>query len=369
MLSLLRQTSATLPGVVRTASVCRRWYTAPIAAETLTPEFEEILKRLQGGDRAALARSITCVESTRADHRAQAQLMLEKLARSKKTHRHTGTFRIGLSGPPGAGKSTFIEAIGQHITSLGHKLAVLAIDPSSSRTGGSILGDKTRMDTLSINPNAYIRPSASRGTLGGVARNTCEAVVMCEAAGYDIVLIETVGVGQSEVTVADMVDMFVLLMPPAAGDELQGIKRGVMELAQMVMVNKADGDLLPAANRAAAEIISALKILRPINPNWQAEVLSVSARNNKGIADAWNVMMEYRRVMTETGDLERVRAHQRRVHMWNYINQELAEQFRNNQNVQTKLSLFEHQVISGELPAGRAADRLIDAFLRGPDEL
>ena len=251
-------------------------------------DIEATSKAVLAGDRRALARAITLVESARADHRAQALTLLGHLG----THRQA--LRIGLSGTPGVGKSTFIEVFGLMLTAQGLRVAVLAVDPSSARSGGSILGDKTRMERLSRDPRAFIRPSPARSTLGGVARRSREAVALCEAAGFDIVLIETVGVGQSETMVAELCDLFVLLMAPAGGDELQGVKRGIMEMADLILVNKADGDLKPAATRTAADYAGALRLLRrrPQDPEGYPRALCVSALASEGLVDAWAALQD-----------------------------------------------------------------------------
>lgn len=244
-------------------------------------------KRIIAGERRALARAITLIESARADHRAQATALLEAVKGAGRQ-----ALRIGLSGTPGVGKSTFIEAFGMMLTGQGLRVAVLAVDPSSTRSGGSILGDKTRMEMLSRDPNAFIRPSPSQTTLGGVARRSREAVMLCEAAGYDVVLVETVGVGQSETMVAEMADLFVLLLAPAGGDELQGVKRGIMEIADIILVNKADGDLLPAATRTCADYTGALRLLRKRNsdPEGFPKAMLVSAVTGEGLESAWGEM-------------------------------------------------------------------------------
>jgi LAO/AO transport system kinase len=249
------------------------------------------------GDRATIARAITLVESRRAEHREQAQAMLVRLLP------HAGAaHRVGITGVPGVGKSTFIEALGIHLTQQGRRVAVLAVDPTSGRTGGSILGDKTRMTALGQDPHAFIRPSPSAGTLGGVARATRESMVVVEAAGYDVVLVETVGVGQSEVTVAEMVDLFLVLMLPGAGDELQGIKKGILEIADLLVVNKADGDNRDRALRAAREYKSALHILQAHDPHWTARVLTCSALAKQGVDTVWATVEEHRRVLQAAGD-------------------------------------------------------------------
>src|SRR5829696_3615620 len=245
----------------------------------------ELAQEVIAGDRRALARAITLAESTRPDHRAEAEALLaEVLPRSG------AAVRVGISGAPGAGKSTLIEALGTHLVAEGQRVAVLAVDPSSTRSGGSILGDKTRMEQLTRSPDAFVRPSPTGGTLGGVARRTREAMLLCEAAGFDVVLVETVGVGQSEVKVAAMVDLFLVIVAPGGGDELQGIKRGIMELADLIVVNKADGDLAPAAGRAASDLRHAVHLLRPKRASWEVDVLTASALTGAGIAELWEAI-------------------------------------------------------------------------------
>src|SRR3954454_24463100 len=246
----------------------------------------ELAQHVINGDRRALARAITLAESTRSDHRAEAEALLEQVLPHA-----GGAVRVGISGAPGAGKSTFIEALGTHLVAHDHRVAVLAVDPSSTRSGGSILGDKTRMEQLTRSPDAFVRPSPTGGTLGGVARRTREAMLLCEAAGFDVVLVETVGVGQSEVAVAGMVDLFLLLLAPAAGDELQGVKRGIVELADLVVVNKADGELAAAATRTAADYGNAVHIVRPVG-TWTPRVLLSSALTGAGIEDVWATVDE-----------------------------------------------------------------------------
>ena len=248
----------------------------------MPPELEDLATDVRRGDRRALARAITIVESTRSDHRSQATALVDALLPDAGRAR-----RIGISGVPGAGKSTLIEALGLHAIAAGHRVAVLAVDPSSSISGGSILGDKTRMADLGRHPDAFIRPTPAAGTLGGVARRTREAMVLCEAARFDIVIVETVGVGQSEVAVADLVDLFVLVASPAGGDELQGIKRGIMELADVIAVNKADGDLADAAQRSASDLRHAVHLLRPKRPAWEVAVLTCSALTGAGVPALW----------------------------------------------------------------------------------
>ncbi len=261
--------------------------------------------KLLATDRATLARAITLMESTRDDHQAEAQTLLAAIL--PKTGK---SLRIGITGVPGVGKSTFIESFGLHAIAQGHKVAVLAVDPSSSKSGGSILGDKTRMAGLAQHDDAFIRPSPTGGSLGGVARRTRESVMLCEAAGYDIIIVETVGVGQSETEVADMVDMFVLLLLPGSGDELQGIKKGIVELADMIVVNKADGDLELQAKRVRTDYSAALKLLHPSSANWQPKVVTCSALTGKGIPELWQSVMEFGVIMTKSGELKNRRGEQ-----------------------------------------------------------
>ncbi len=269
-----------------------------------------LLEPVQQGSRPALARAVTLIESTRADHRIEANLLLDRLAAKQIESGRGHALRIGISGTPGVGKSTFIEALGMSLTEAGSKVAVLAVDPSSSRTGGSILGDKTRMERLTRQPNAFIRPSPTSGTLGGVAQRTAEVMSLVEAAGYDVVIVETVGVGQSEIAVADMTDLFVLLVAPAGGDDLQGIKRGVMELVDLVVVNKADGDLVALANHTAADYRHALGLLRPRRGVTPPSVLTCSALGATGISEIWNEVVETWQELASSGELEHLRASQ-----------------------------------------------------------
>lgn len=323
---------------------------------------DEMIERLRAGERRALARAITLVESTRADHRQQAQKLLDGVMAD------TGrAIRLGLSGAPGVGKSTFIEALGTHVTGLGHKVAVLAVDPSSARSGGSILGDKTRMEELSRDPNAFIRPSPAGTTLGGVARRTREAMLLVEAAGFDVVLIETVGVGQSETAVADMVDMFVLLQSPGGGDDLQGIKRGIMELADLIVVNKADGALEQPAKLARSQLVSALHLMRPRSPNWKPHVLLTSALTNKGIGEVWDAVINYQSIMLDTGELTANRAEQARAWMWNEIREGLIEAFKAEPDVATRVRKLEAAVAEGRMTPGAAADLLLRRFQHGAE--
>jgi LAO/AO transport system kinase len=313
---------------------------------------------VRGGDRRALARAITLVESTRPDHRAAAEALLAELL-----PRSGNSVRLGISGVPGVGKSTFIEAFGLHVIGRGHRVAVLAVDPSSQRTGGSILGDKTRMEHLTREPAAFIRPSPSGGTLGGVARRTREAMLLCEAAGFDVVVVETVGVGQSETAVADMVDLFMLLLLPGGGDELQGIKKGIVELADLIVVNKADGDLVAAARHAVAEYRHALALLRPPASGWRVPVMTCSAAESRGIAEVWDTVGEHRALMERTGAFAERRAGQARAWMWNEIHDGLLDAFRTHPAVRADLARLEAEVAAGRLAPAAAARGLLGGFL------
>lgn len=315
--------------------------------------------------RRAMAKAITLLESTRADHRAQGDELLTTLLP------HTGkSFRLGISGVPGVGKSTFIEALGLYLIAQGHRVAVLAVDPSSTVSGGSILGDKTRMEHLSVKEGAYIRPSPSSGTLGGVAEKSREAMLVCEAAGYDVVIIETVGVGQSETAVSNMADMFVLLQLPNAGDDLQAIKKGVMELADLVVINKADIDV-HAATRAQAQITSSLRLLGLHgNPDhahgnetfWQPEVLQISALKSEGVDAFWAAVSKYRELQTANGRLAARRQQQTRAWMWERIDVGLKQRFREHPKVREHLNETTARVLAGTMPASTAARALLDLF-------
>ncbi len=314
--------------------------------------------QVRNGDRRALAKAITLIESTRADHRERAAELMAALLP------HAGdSVRLGITGVPGVGKSTFIEAFGLHLIEAGHRVAVLAIDPSSKRGGGSILGDKTRMETLAQNDAAYIRPTPTGGALGGVARRTREAMLACEAAGFDVVIVETVGVGQSETAVADMVDMFLLLMMPAGGDELQGLKKGIVELADMLVVNKADGELAAAAGRTAGEFRAALHILKPSLPGWTPPVLQCSALNGTGIGEIWQEVEKYRETVDASGDLAARRQRQARAWMWSEVSDSLMAAFRQHPGVARQVAKLEAGVAAGEIAPGTAAEALIRAFL------
>ena len=308
---------------------------------------------LLAGDRRALGKAITLVESARADHRVEAVDLLQTVLP------HTGTgIRLGISGAPGVGKSTFIDAFGNHVIDAGHRLAVLAVDPSSSRSGGSILGDKTRMEELARRPEAFIRPSPAGRTLGGVARRTREAMLLCEAAGFGVVIVETVGVGQSETAVAEMVDLFCLLAAPGGGDDLQGIKRGVMELAELVVVTKADGDLLPAANRAAADLRHALHLMRPVHEAWTAQVLSTSSYEGTGLAEVWAAVQNHRSALDDAGALGLMRSEQLRRWLWSELREGLVDRF--VADAGERLAAAEREVTAGRVLPTVAADDLLD---------
>jgi GTPase len=321
----------------------------------VTPE--KLIAALRRGDRRALARAITLVESTRPDHRVEAERLVETLLPQT-----GGAVRIGISGPPGAGKSTFIECFGLDGISRGRRIAVLAVDPSSKRGGGAILGDKTRMTELARSPAAFIRPSSAAGRAGGVARGTREAILLCEAAGFDTVLVETVGVGQAETAVAELVDMFVLILPPAAGDELQGIKRGVVELADLVLVNKADGELAAAAQRTAADYASAVSLLRPPLPEWQVPVRAVSALEGTGIEEVWDDLGRFRAALEQSGAWSRRRAEQARAALWSEIGDSLVARFRAAPAVSRRLAALEKEVMTGARTPTAAARELLAAF-------
>jgi LAO/AO transport system kinase len=319
---------------------------------------EELIAALRRGDRRALARAVTLVESTRSDHRDEAEKLVEALVPYT-----GGAVRIGISGPPGAGKSTFIERFGLEGIALGRRIAVLAVDPASKRGGGAILGDKTRMTELARAPQAFIRPSSAGARAGGIARGTRNAILLCEAAGFDIVIVETVGVGQAETAVAEIVDMFMLILPPAAGDELQGIKRGVVELADLVLVNKADGELAAAAQRSAADYANALRLIRPPLPEWQVPVRTVSALKGIGIRDVWEDVAHFRAALEATGAWSRRRAEQARTALWSEIGDSLIEHFRAAPAVARSLAAIEAEVMSGARTATSTARALLAAFL------
>ncbi len=322
-------------------------------------DIEQLATAIRAGQLRALAKGITLIESRKPEHIQAAGILLETLLP------HTGaSLRIGISGVPGAGKSTFIEAFGGNLTASGHKVAVLAVDPSSQLSGGSILGDKTRMEDLARDPNAFIRPSPAGESLGGVARKTRETMLLCEAAGYDIIIVETVGVGQSEITVASMVDFFLLLQLSGAGDELQGIKKGVMEIADAIVINKADGDNVARANIARQQYLNALHILRPRSNNWTVPVLTCSALNNDGIDAVWQMLCDYRDAMRASGEFDERRRQQARQWMWALLHDSLKELFINDKNVAAILPQVEQAVLDGITTPGAACRRLLERFRR-----
>jgi LAO/AO transport system kinase len=328
----------------------------------MAPAADDLVLALRRGDRRALARAVTLVESTRPDDRRAAEQLIEAILPGA-----GGATRIGISGPPGAGKSTFIERFGLDGIARGHRIAVLAVDPGSKRGGGAILGDKTRMAELARAPSAYIRPSSAGKETGGVARRTREAILVCEAAGFDTVLVETVGAGQAETAVADMVDMFLVILPPAAGDELQGLKRGIIELADLVLVNKADGALLEHATRAAADYANALHLIRPALPEWRAEVRAVSALTGSGVDAVWDDVARFRAALQATGAWERHRAEQARAALWAELGDGLLERFRAMPAVAARLAEIEHEVTAGARTPTAAARLLLAMFL-GEDQ-
>ncbi len=318
-----------------------------------SPDVSRVARDIRAGDRTVLSRAITLIESKRTDHRRAAAALTQALIES------TGkAIRVGITGAPGVGKSTTIDALGSMLTRNGHKIAVLAVDPSSQRTGGSILADKTRMARLASDLNAFIRPSPSSGTLGGVAAKTRETMLLCEAAGYDVVLVETVGVGQSEIAVADMTDFFLALMLPGAGDELQGLKKGIVELADMIAVNKADGDNLARAKAAAAEYRAALHILTPRSPNWVPPVVTYSALTGDGIAALWQQVLDHRERLTASGELAVRRGEQQVKWMWSMLEERLFAPLRSDRTLKTALPRIEGEVAAGRLAVNAAVEEI-----------
>ncbi|MFF5990367.1 methylmalonyl Co-A mutase-associated GTPase MeaB [Prauserella flavalba] len=314
-------------------------------------------KGVLAGDRGILSRAITLVESSRADHRGQAQdLLVELLPHAG------GAQRVGITGVPGVGKSTFIDQLGTNLTEAGHKVAVLAVDPSSTRTGGSILGDKTRMARLAVDPSAFIRPSPTSGTLGGVARATRETIVLMEAAGYDVVLVETVGVGQSEVAVANMVDCFLFLTLARTGDQLQGIKKGVLELADVIAVNKADGEHEPEARKAARELSGALRMIYGPDAAWTPPVLTCSALTGNGLDTVWQQIGRHRQTLEDSGELARKRSTQQVDWTWSMVRDQLLDRLATHPNVRELVPEVERDVREGRLTATLAAERILEAF-------
>jgi LAO/AO transport system kinase len=318
-------------------------------------DVETLAKGVLDGNRTLLARAITLIESAKPAHRADAQRLLLEL------QPHAGgAVRVGISGVPGVGKSTFIEALGTRLTARSHKVAVLAVDPSSTRTGGSILGDKTRMAALAVDDNAFIRPSPSAGTLGGVARRTRETMVLMEAAGYDVVLVETVGVGQSEVTVAGMVDTFLFLTIARTGDQLQGIKKGILELADVVAVNKADGPHEQDARAAARDLAGALHMMTPVSEHWRTPVLSCSAQTGLGLDEVWGKILEHRAALEQHGELASRRADQQVEWMWAMVREQLLDRLTSDPKVRARLPELTAEVRRGESTPTLAATEILD---------
>jgi len=312
---------------------------------------------IKSGDRAKLAQAITLIESVKPEHQQHAQELLLAVAPD------TGkSIRVGISGVPGAGKSTFIDTLGTNLTKAGHKVAVLAVDPTSTRTGGSILGDKTRMAQLSNDPNAYIRPSPTSGTLGGVTRTTRETILICEAAGYDVILVETVGVGQSEVAVSEMVDFFVVVLIAGAGDELQGIKKGVLEIADMIALNKADGDNAQRAKSSAAEYQHALRIITPKDKDWIPPVVTISALENLGVNDLWRRITDRHKQLQNSGGLETLRQRQQVRWMWAMIEDRLTSRLKSDPDVKAMVPTVESEIVDGTLTPTLAAEQLLKKF-------
>ena len=326
-----------------------------MASSISSADVARLARGVRAGDRAALSRAITLIESKRADHRRSAAALMQALIGA------TGkAVRVGITGAPGVGKSTTIDALGTMLTKQGRKVAVLAVDPSSRRTGGSILADKTRMARLANDANAFIRPSPASGTLGGVAARTRETMLLCEADGYDVVLVETIGVGQSEIAVADMTDFFLLLMLPGAGDELQGLKKGVVELADMIAVNKADGDNVARAKAAAAEYCAALHILTPRSANWSPPVVTYSALTGEGVAALWAHVLDHREKLTAADELASRRAEQQVKRMWAMLEERLLAPLRSDRAIKAALASIEAEVAAGALAPAAAVDKIVD---------
>ncbi len=321
---------------------------------------EALIPAIRRGDRSAVGRAITLVESRRPDHRRLAQTMLLELSQAAPSDERI--YRVGITGVPGVGKSTFIESFGMNLLEAGHRVAVLAVDPSSSRTGGSILADKTRMQELSLDPRAFVRPSPSSGTLGGVTRSTRETMAVVEAAGFDVVLVETVGVGQSETAVADMVDFFLVLMLAGAGDEFQGIKKGVLELADLLAVNKADGNNAVRAHEAAAQYKSALAMFAPRSPRWRPPVLTCSGQTNIGLDEIWQAVLRHRETFEASGELATLRAAQQRRWMWSMVEDALVEAVRTQPSVTRLRRDLEARLSTGETTAALGAEAILEVF-------
>ena len=317
-------------------------------------DLNDYINGIGRGDRRVLAKAITLVESSRADHREKARRLVEALLPQT-----GGAVRLGITGVPGVGKSTFIESFGNLLIRKGHKVAVLAVDPSSKRSGGSILADKTRMETLAVNPNAFIRPSPSGGTLGGVARMTRETMLICEAAGFDVIIVETVGVGQSETTVANMVDFFLVLMLTGAGDVLQGIKKGILELADAVAINKADGSNVERAERTRKELAAAMHLLQPVSDTWTPVVVACSAVALTGLDAIWDLVLDHRQRLAETGELQENRKSQALQWMWDLVEEGLRERFFQHPGVKANIASFQNKIREGEMVPTTAARQLL----------
>lgn len=329
------------------------------------PSVDELAAGVLAGDRATLGRAITLIESTRDEDQQRARELLARLLPATSVQ-GGDALRVGITGVPGVGKSTFIEAMGRHLTANGTKLAVLAVDPSSTRSGGSILGDKTRMQELARDPLAFVRPSPSRGSLGGVARRTREAILLCEAAGYQVIFVETVGVGQSETMVAGMVDFFLMLLLPGAGDELQGIKRGILEMVDMVAINKADGDNVEAANRARIDYARALRLMPRKRGGWTAPTVTCSALTGAGLAELWAEVLRFRELMSASGEWQANRAEQRVEAMWRAIEWGVMGAFRAHPSVRERVPELQAAVRAGTVTPDHAAAELLAAFESGP---
>lgn len=318
------------------------------------PSLADYVTGIQAGDRAMLARAITLVESTKPEHGALAQQLLQSLLPSA-----GGALRLGITGVPGVGKSTTIDQLGINLVEAGHKLAVLAVDPTSKRTGGSILGDKTRMSRLAQSRDAFIRPSPTSGTLGGVTRKTRESMALAEAAGFDVIIVETVGVGQSEVAVADMVDFFLVLLLSGGGDDLQGIKKGIIEIADMIAINKADGDNIARADRAATEYRAALQILTPQSATWSPPVLTISGLSNHGLDMLWAKILEHREKMTATGEFDQRRQRQAVEWMHEMLNDRVMTSLHSNPKIAERMPTIDAEVRSGRLLPTLAVDEIL----------
>ncbi|KAE8896912.1 Methylmalonic aciduria type A [Phytophthora fragariae] len=365
-----RRTSVQLPGAAHA-----RLLSAATSSIEMRPMTRRLADGVLQGNRTALSRSITLVESTLKSDEEQAELLLDSVLAQRRSLKpaHVDSagltsFRLGIAGPPGAGKSTFIETLGQFLTAQGHKVAVLAIDPSSSRSGGSILGDKTRMEKLSNDPNAFVRPSPTRGTLGGVAQHTNDIVLLCEAGGYDIILVESVGLGQSEIVIDDTVDMVMLLVPPAGGDELQGQKKGIVEIADIVVVNKADGELAAPAKHTAVDYMHAMHLMRRKDPDWEPKVKMISALEKKGIDKVWAIVEEYRKTMGELDKIAQKRNAQSSKWMWNQLNEQLMRSVSRSAAVRHKADKMKEDLVHGFISPRSAAANVLELFLKSQQE-